>query len=75
VEGPNLHRALRGRHVVWLLLTGALALAFIAGFTTARLRPDHDATPRWITGTVTSSNANIHRVLFEADGNSQPFPT
>jgi hypothetical protein len=47
-----------------------LALMFIAGFAAARLRPDQVATPRWISGTVTWSNADIHRVLFEADDNS-----
>jgi hypothetical protein len=60
----------RGRPARWLLSAVILALVFIAGFATARLRPDHTATPRWISGTVTWSNADIHRVLFKADDNS-----
>jgi hypothetical protein len=47
-----------------------LVAAFGAGFVTARLGPDHTATPRRIIGTVTWSNSDIHRVLFEADGDS-----
>jgi hypothetical protein len=70
VNDSNLRRAVRGRRAGWLLSTVTLVLVFIAGFTTARLRPDHAATPRWISGTVTWSNADIHRVLFEADDNS-----
>ncbi|GAA4960559.1 hypothetical protein GCM10025331_59720 [Actinoplanes utahensis] len=58
------------RHARKLRLAAFPVLVVVAGFATARLSPDHTATPRWISGTVTWSNADIHRVLFEAHNDS-----
>ena len=70
MRGSDLRRVALGRRARRLWAAVFVALVFVAGFTTARLSPDHAATPRRISGTVTWSNADIHRVLFEADDDS-----
>lgn len=70
MKAHDLYRAALGRHAKKVRSAVVLILVFVGGFVAARVLPDHAVTPRRISGTVTWSNADIHRLLFEADDDS-----
>ncbi|GLW32074.1 hypothetical protein Areg01_50130 [Actinoplanes regularis] len=76
MKGPDLLRAALGRHANRLRSAAVLTLVFVVGFTVAWFWPDHTATPTRISGTVTWSNTDAGKLLFEADddgGNSGEY--
>ena len=68
MKALGLCRVTFRRHAAKLRSSAVVALVFFAGFTVAWFWPDHTATPRRISGTVTWSNVESAQLLLESDG-------
>jgi hypothetical protein len=70
VKALGLWQVTLRRHAAKFRSSAVVALVFLVGFSVAWLWPDHTATPRRISGTVTWSNADWGRLTFVSDDDS-----